>query len=157
VDCVCDKAAFRFVFEHCKKSGKETLSYFVKKADFMNIGAFLRCKRIGLPRAFFVEGIIEGGELCFLPEIYEASVDVLKERCKRTAYEEIVTKAIDGGNIAAFEKEVDDELLKMWKIQKDDLFSVAPIVAYYLAKITQIRVVKLKERRRAREDKRKDA
>ena len=68
---------------------------------------------------------------------------MLKERCKRTAYEEIVTKAIDGGNIAAFEKEVDDELLKMWKIQKDDLFSVAPIVAYYLAKITQIRVVKL--------------
>ena len=43
----------------------------------------------------------------------------------------------------AFEVEQDNALLKMWKDNKDDMFSVAPIVAFYLTKITQIRVAKL--------------
>ena len=31
----------------------------------------------------------------------------------------------------------------MWKDNKNDLFGVAPIVSFYLTKVTQIRVAKL--------------
>ena len=143
VDCIVDRALYEYIFSSLKKNAKTERKYFTIKADAANINAFLRCKRLGLSKAYFAEGFIEGGELDFLPSIYEQSLDVLKEKCKRTYYGEWVAKAVDENNLVALEVTVDNALLKMWKDEKDDLFSVAPIVAYYLTKVTQIRVAKL--------------
>ena len=143
VDCIVDKAMFRLILASRKKFGKDVTAYFVRKADGMNISAFLRCKRLGLSKQYFEEGFIEGGDLDFLPEIYEASLDALKERCRRTAYDEAVKQLVDDGNLVAFEVSEDNALLKMWKEGKNDLFSISPIVAFYLTKVTQIRVAKL--------------
>ncbi|MCM1306204.1 MAG: V-type ATPase subunit [Bacteroides sp.] len=143
VDCIADKALYEYVFSTFKKSEKIQRKYFTVKADAANINAFLRCKRLGLSKAYFAEGFIEGGELDFLPSIYEQSLDALKEKCRRTYYGDWVNKAVDENNLVAFEVTVDNALLKMWKDEKDDLFGVAPIVAYYLTKVTQIRVAKL--------------
>ncbi len=98
---------------------------------------------MGLSKAYFIEGFIEGGELDFLPSIYDASLDALKENCKRTEYGDWVIKAVDDGNLVGFEVAVDDALLKLFKDEKNDLFGIAPIVAFYLTKVTQIRVAKL--------------
>lgn len=143
VDCIADRATYSYIFSAKKRMGKEMYVYFVRKADGLNIGAFLRCKRLGLPKAYFQEGFIEGGELDFLPEIYDAGVEALKDKCKRTPYEDTVTKAVDSGNLVSFEVEQDNVFLKVWKDKKDDMFSAAPIVAYYLSKVTQIKVAKL--------------
>lgn len=143
VDCLVDKALYGYIFSALKKGAKLEKKYFTVKADAANINAYLRCKRLGLSKAYFAEGFIEGGELDFLPSIYEQPLDVLKDKCKGTAYGEWVSKAVDENNLVALEVSVDNALLKMWKDLKDDLFSVAPIVAYYLTRITQIRVAKL--------------
>lgn len=143
VDCIVDKARFAYVFSSLKKSDKFMRGYFTQKADTMNIGAFIRCKRLGLPKSYFAEGFIEDGELGFLPDIYDLPLETLKEKCKRTVYDELVSKVVDDGDLVSFEVTVDNMLFKMWKDEKDDLFGVAPIVAYYLAKVTQIRVAKL--------------
>lgn len=143
VDCIVDKASFAYVLDNKKKVNKNILSYFVRKVDGMNVSSFIRCKRLELPLAYFEEGFIEGGELDFLPKIYDSPLEVLKERCKRTPYEGIVSQVVDDGNLVAFEVAQDNALFKMWKDLKDDLFDVSPIVAYYLTKITQIRVAKL--------------
>lgn len=143
VDCIVNRAQYGYVFSKLKKGDKLTREYFVKKMDTMNVGAFLRCKKLGLAKNYFADGFIEGGELAFLPEIYDMPLDALKERCKRTAYEEWVTKLVDDGDFVAYEVAVDNALLKLWKDEKDDMFSVAPIVSFYLTKITQIRVAKL--------------
>ncbi len=142
IDCIVDRAQFAYVFSSLKKNSM-LRAYFVKKADAMNVSAFVRCKRLGLAKTQFAEGFIEGGKLDFLPEIYDASLDVLKEKCKRTDYDELVTKLVDDGDLVAFEVAVDNALLKMFKDEKNDLFSIAPIVAFYLTRITQIRVAKL--------------
>lgn len=142
-DCIVDKALYAHIFSLLKKGDKIAKSYFTIKVDAANVSAFLRCKRLGLPKAYFIEGFIEGGELDFLPSIYDASLDELKEKCRRTQYEAWIVRAIDEGNLVAFEVAVDNALLKMWKDEKNDLFSVAPIVAYYLSKVTQIRASKL--------------
>ncbi|MBD5091764.1 MAG: V-type ATPase subunit [Clostridiales bacterium] len=143
VDCIVDKCTYAYVFSTKKKMGKAAYEYFVRKVDGLNVGAFMRCKRLGLSKSYFEEGFIEGGELDFLPAIYELGTETLKEKCKRTPYEETVAKVVDDGNLVAFEVEQDNALLKVWKDKKDDMFSVAPIVAFYLTKITQIRVAKL--------------
>ncbi len=143
IDCIADKAMFDFVFANRKKTGRAVCEYFGRKADVANIGAFLRCKRLGLSKSYFEEGFVKGGELDFLPDIYDSPTDVLKEKCKRTKFEESVSAVVDDGNLVAFEVAQDNALLKMWKQEKDDLFSVAPIVAFYLTKITQIKVAKL--------------
>lgn len=143
IDCAVDRAEYAYIFSTLKKSAKLERRYFTFKADCANVGAFLRCKRLGLPRAYFAEGFIEGGELDFLPAIYDASLDALKEKCKRTPYEELVTKAVDDGNLVAFEVAVDNALFKIFRDEKDDMFGIAPVVAFYLAKITQIHLCKL--------------
>lgn len=142
-DCIVDKALYAYIFSTLKKSARLERRYFTIKADCANIGAFLRCKRLGLSKAYFIEGFIEGGELDFLPSIYDASIDALKEKCKRTEYGDWVIKAVDDGNLVGFEVAVDDALLKLFKDEKNDLFGIAPIVAFYLTKVTQIRVAKL--------------
>lgn len=143
VDCIVDKATYAFVFSAVKRGGKLMKEYFIRKADVMNLSAYLRCRRLGLSKTFFEEGFIKGGELDFLPEIYEAGEETLKERCKRTAYFDSVARAVEEGNLVAFEVEWDNALLKLWKDRKDDMFDVSPIVAFYLARVTQIRVAKL--------------
>lgn len=143
VDCIVDRAQYAYIFSSLKKSARLERRYFTLKADFANIGAFLRCKRLELPKAYFAEGFIEGGELGFLPDIYDQSLDALKEKCRRTDYEELVNKAVDEGNLVGYETAVDNLLFKLFKDEKDDMFGIAPTVAFYLAKVTQIRVCKL--------------
>ncbi len=142
-DAVADKALFKYVFVSIKKGGKIMREYFERKVDVMNIGAFLRCCRLGLPKNYFEDGFIAGGELSDLPLIYESGAEALKEKCKGTVYAQSVEKALEDGNLVAFEAEWDNALLKMWKDNKNDLFGVAPIVAFYLTKVTQILVAKL--------------
>ena len=142
-DAIADKALYKFVFASVKKGGKPMREYFERKVDVMNIGSYLRCAGFGLPKSYFEEGFIEGGALADLPLIYESGAEALKERCKGSVYAQSVVKAVEEGNLVAFETEWDNALLKMWKDNKNDLFGVAPIVSFYLTEVTQIRVAKL--------------
>lgn len=145
IDSIVDKAMYKHIFSTVKKSGKLAKSYFVRKTDYLNLSSFLRCKKLGLSFAFFEDGFIEGGEfdLIFYKNAFDNGGDYLKESCKHTAYEEIVAKVVDEGNIIAFEVAQDNALLKMWKDEHNDLFSIAPIVSYYLRRTTELKSAKL--------------
>lgn len=145
IDTIVDRAMYKDILSKVRKNGALQKLYFTRKIDYLNISSFLRCKKLGLAEKFFLDGFIDGGELdeVFFSSIYESPTDVLKDKCKFTAYQNIVVKVAESGNIVEFEVEADNALLKIWKDESDDMFSVAPIVSFYLTKMTELKVVKL--------------
>ena len=62
---------------------------------------------------------------------------------KETAYFEDLKALDEGGKLVVFEAKTDDSLLKVWKSEKDDLYSIAPIVAFYMSRKTELKIAKL--------------
>lgn len=145
IDCTVDKAMFRDISETAKKGGEAVKEYYVFKTDCVNISSFLRCRRLGLPEKLFEENFMPGGTLGedFFLSVYDASLDVFRDKFKFTPYQSLVAEAVDGGNLVAFEVQVDNLLLDMWRKRKDDMFSCAPVVGYYFGKLAEIKAVKL--------------
>ena len=145
IDCIVDKKAYEYKLKAAKKCGKTAKEYFERKIDFANVGSFFRCRKLHLPVDFFKEGFIDGGKVSVekYEKIYDSPLDALCELYKGTHAEREVLSLVESGNIVAFEKESDDALLKIWKDEASDMFSVAPIVSYYLTKKTELKNVKL--------------
>lgn len=145
IDCIVDKKAYEYKLKAAKKCGKTAKEYFERKIDFANVGSFFRCRKLHLPVDFFKEGFIDGGKVSVekYEKIYDLPLDALCELYKGTHAEREVLSLVESGNIVAFEKESDDALLKIWKDEASDMFSVAPIVSYYLTKKTELKNVKL--------------
>ena len=144
IDVVIDKAMFEESRALAKKSGDLAKKYFVKKIDYLNISAFLRVKKLSLPLDFFETGFIEGGTLA--KDIFASafdSIEKFKENTKSTEYREIVENVADSLNIVALEVSIDNDLLKMFRDEYNDMFSIAPIVNYYLTRRTEIKLTKL--------------
>jgi len=145
VDAIVDKAMYENIFNLVKKSGKLAKEYFTKKVDYANICTFIRIKKLKLDIQFFKDCFIEGGELkmdLFI-SIFDSALDLLKDKCKDTAYGKLVSKYVDDLDLVSFEVSIDNELFKMWKDERDDLFSISPMVSFYLEKNTELKVVKL--------------
>ena len=145
IDTLVDKAMYQDILARVRKEEQIIKDYFVKKIDFLNIAAFIRCKGLGLDDNFFENGFIEGGKLNLelFHSIYEQGLDAFKEKARYTDYKELVNKVVDSGNVVEMEVDMDNALLKMWKDNSDDMFSMAPVVSYYLSKCTEIKTLKL--------------
>ena len=53
------------------------------------------------------------------------------------------TALSDDNGLVRFETAVDNMVVKLFKDNKYDMFSVAPIVGFYFGQLTEIKVVKL--------------
>ncbi len=145
IDCAVDKEMYKHVFACIKKSGKLAKDYFIRKIDYLNLLSLLRSRKLGLSYEFFKEGFIEGGNIALgtFENTFDSSLDSLVEGVKHTVYEDIVKKVAEDGDIISVEVESDNALLKMWREENNDLFSVAPIVSFYLTRMTELRLAKL--------------
>lgn len=144
VDITLDRATFREQLERAKKGGKKLVSHFVFKIDVANISTFYRTEKIGADVDFFKENFIDGGKIAL--DVFErcfGSNEALKNELKNTEYFDLFALLADGGSLAQFETEVDNAILGGWKKEFNDLESPSPIVYYYLAKRTEIKVAKL--------------
>lgn len=145
IDCAVDKAMFRDIAETAKKGGKDIVEYFALKTDCVNIATFIRCKRWGLADKLFEENFVEGGtlDLAFFLAAYEGTEEAFTEKLRYTPFADIAEKAAEGNGLTALEKAVDEKLIGMWRSNKDDMFSAAPVVAFFLTKTAEARAVKL--------------
>ncbi len=145
IDTMVDKASYRAALNSIKRNAKLIKQYFSAKIDYLNILSFFRCKRSEQSQKFFLEALIDGGELSedFFASAYESPNEVFKEKCKFTPYRDLVAKAVDDNNLIAFEVAIDNALLKLWRENFNDMFSPAPILYYYFEKLTEIKVIKL--------------
>ena len=145
LDVDVDKTQYAHQLEFCKKSGKIAKEYFEKRIDYLNISSFERSRRLNLDVEFFEECFIEGGKIALstLESVWEFHGDDLLAPFKQTCYFEDVKTLDEGGKLVVFEAKSDNALLKLWKEEKDDLYSISPIVAFYMSRKTELKIAKL--------------
>lgn len=143
IDALADRKMYECIFATVRKSDKQMRNFFARKADFANLLTFLRARKLGLPVGFLKENLVDGGEISGLDVIYDLPDEAIKDKLKGTIYFDAAAKALDDGKLISFEVAADNALLKMWRDARDDMFSEAPIVSYYLSRCTEIKVAKL--------------
>lgn len=145
LDVDVDKIQYAHQLELCKKSGKIAKEYFEKRIDYLNISSFERSRRLNLDVEFFEECFIEGGKIALstLESVWECHGDDLLAPFQQTCYFEDVKTLDEGGKLVVFEAKSDNALLKLWKEEKDDLYSISPIVAFYMSRKTELKIAKL--------------
>lgn len=144
IDVELDKAMYSDIVARLKLvSDKYILQYFKTLIDSTNILTFLRVTKIHASYAFFANNFVEGGGIT-LKQFEEVGTDNAKlvKLLSGTVYKEFYDKIIDN-DLSQYETMQDNYLLKIFSINKSDMFSVAPIVGYYLAKLNEIKVIRV--------------
>ena len=125
----------------CDKFLKE---YFISLIDTTNISSFFRVVQIGGLMSFFAQNFIEGGniDINIFADSFSDPYAKLTKALQGTVYFDMAEK-IEKGDLSVYETSQDNYLLKIFSANKNDMFSVAPIVGYYLAKLNEIKVIRV--------------
>lgn len=145
IDVCLDKAMYEDIHGLLAKTKEKILvDYFARCADLQNLFASFRTLRAGLDEKFFSESFLPGGRLDeeTFGIAFAQSKDALLEKLRYTEYAAVAARAAEGDLVKA-ETLADDMLLSDFRAQRGDMFSIAPIAGLYLAKQTEIKVVKL--------------
>ena len=133
IDVTLDKAMFSDMYARISKCNQQALKDWLNLLiDTANVSAFLRCRKLHLDKSVF-------------DELYESSDDVVKDKAKLLiSVGDLIDVALsDADGMVRFETAVDNKITKLFKDNKYDMFSVAPIVGYYFGRLTEIKAVKL--------------
>lgn len=143
LDCLLDKAAYAEIDSLISARGvaEAVRNYFRSGADLTNIASFARTVAIGGGYEFFSDCFVPGG---VIPE----------DRFKRAFRESESPYALlkltglrgeaDGvTSVAQLERLKDDYLLELFSSSKSDMFTVQPIMGYYLGKKTEIKMLRI--------------
>lgn len=144
IDTLIDKAMFKDIVERLKKDCDEYVrQYFVSLIDTTNILSLLRVFAIDGQMSFFAGYFIEGGSLDikFFTDCAADPFNKLPAALRWTPYREVAAKIEQG--LPSFETAQDNLLLKIFSANKNDMFSVAPIIGYYLAKQTEMKAIRV--------------
>ncbi len=140
IDVAVDKRMFEDILACAKQ--KLVREYFRLKIDGANLLTYLRAKRLGLDAAFFEESFVKGGNLD-ISQLYDATTDKVCDAVKGSPLFEPFKRALEDGQVMAFEVAADNIALAYVRAQREDMFCVAPILAYALQKQTQLKAAKL--------------
>ena len=143
IDTVLDKALYDDIASRLPNADKYIKTYFTAFIDTTNVASFMRSVKVGGNFAFFEEGFLNGGILT-LKDFEECGNDSARAIAllKKTEVKEHFSE-IKETDAAVFETAQDNFLLKIFSVNKTDMFSVAPILGYYLAKINEIKVLRV--------------
>ncbi|OQB23644.1 MAG: V-type sodium ATPase subunit C [Firmicutes bacterium ADurb.Bin182] len=123
--------------------------YFSALADFNNVLALLRLRRMGAASDEFSAYFLPGGELTE-KMLYEA-YDLQEEQMAKAlnfgksgkAIEKGVTETVRQGKISALEKARDDFLIAIAREGKQDIDTIRPILGFLLAKEQEAKCIRL--------------
>ncbi len=146
IDIFIDKAMFQDITQRLKDKNVDhyVKDYFNKLIDTTNILSFLRVCKIGGKMSMFAQDYIEGGSLSIstFSESFSDPFIKLPETLRATPYSHLV-KNLSQEDFSEYETAQDNFLLKVFAERKGDMFSVAPIIGYYLAKLNEIKVIRV--------------
>lgn len=146
IDATLDRAAYADILAYVGKCKSKLLTrYWQINIDLSNISAFLRSRAVGKNKAFFQSGWIGGGTLGeekFL-SAYDQSTDAFCESLKYTDYRGEIAEAAAKGDMTAFECAWDNRLLELFRDNRNDLFTLAPLAGFYVGKKIEIKTVRM--------------
>ena len=145
IDTEIDKAMFKEIDATLKNkdADKYVREYFSVLADTTNIGSMVRTITLGGDTAFFEENFVVGGEIPIDTfKACGADMAKLRKTVEDSKYKKLFEN-VEEGDLSSFETAKDEYLLKIFSANKSDMFSVAPVVGYYLGKLNEIKVIKV--------------
>lgn len=143
-DIILDKAALSYMKEKSRKNGCELVKDIT---DFLctcaNIKIAVRCAKTKKSLSFAREAVAACGDIdCeLLAQKASEGENELYSFLETTAYKKAAQ--LIGTDTAAFEKWVDDEVTEKTKAAKLVFFGFEPVAAYFYAKSTEIKTVRL--------------
>ncbi len=144
IDTELDKALYKEINSILSKGADKYIKqYFTAFIDTTNVASFVRSMKIGANFNFFADGFLEGGEIP-IGDFASCGGDIAKAKkmLDKTAVKDYFAQ-ISEEDFAAYETAQDNYLLKIFAVNKTDMFSVAPILGYYLAKLNEIKVIRV--------------
>lgn len=145
IDILMDKAYIDDADARIKRDGvlRDYLNILI---DTKNIGAFIRTKRAEGAEKSFEEGFLPHGTLNygFFKDSFEQTTEAFLEKCKGTPYYDLFNlEQMQKGILVAYETAADNKLLNLFKKEKNDMLGVAVTAGYYLAKMSEIKQLKM--------------
>lgn len=149
IDITLDKALYSHMAAFLKKCKYADMKkYFASETDFKNISALLRTKKLGLDQKFFKEGFLEGGNIRLdeFTAIFDKEIEEIADALRYKDAAKFAAKAVSdvkNEGMVTFEADLDNFLQDIFKKNRNDLFGVAPIAGLFVAKNTEIKVVRM--------------
>ncbi len=143
-DVLIDAATLQYLSKQADTTDCKLLSQILRfLCDSTNIKVAVRCARTGKDRSFVESAVgpchqLDRAGLCASAVQGEAQLLELLSSGVYRAGAEALKKST-----TAFEKWCDDSVIELCKSAKFEFFGFAPIAAYYFAKITEIKTVRI--------------
>ena len=140
IDVEIDKAMYENIKSRMPACDICIKKYFEAQVDLINIESWLRCQKIG--PALFESGFLAGGTISYKQFAEcKGEEDKLFKMVASTEYKPFLERLQEG--LSVYETARDDFLLKIISKDKADMFSVAPVLGYYLAKINEVKILRV--------------
>lgn len=140
IDLTIDKACYAEINSMLKKVKNSFMpAYWQTNIDMMNISAFVRASKAG-DKDLFKECFIAGGKLDY--SFFGGELNNVLDKLTYSPYPQIA-EPLKAGNMVAFERIWDNTLINIFKNQRNDIFTVAPIAGFYVAKKIEIKIVRM--------------
>ncbi|MEG1608316.1 MAG: V-type ATPase subunit [Clostridia bacterium] len=146
IDCVLDIAMYAEILKLVKASKvASVIKYWMANIDLANISNFVRCKDINAEVDFFEQNLIDGGTLskAYFQDAYSQSLTEFVEKLRYSDYASVCLESLTQKNMTLFEKNWDNFCQQIFSKDKNDIFSVAPIAGFFVAKKIEIKVVRM--------------
>ena len=137
IDSTLDKACYKEIMAMLAKAKNQAIkSYWQTNIDLSNISTYVRCKKINAPE-IFKESFIEGGLLD--KRYFDGDI---AEKLVYSSYSQF-GESLRADDMVAFERQWDNALINIFKEKRNDIFSIAPIAGFYVAKKIEIKIVRM--------------
>lgn len=150
IDTVLDKAMYSDVMSVIVKvKSKELKKYWTATIDLTNIATLFRIKQKVGGAKLLQQSFIEGGTLTLdsLVKLADVSYDTIAEKLKFTDYGKIVAAGAleykSRASLVGYERDWDNYLVNIFRSGRNDLFTIAPIAGFYVAKKIELKSLRM--------------
>lgn len=150
IDLIVDNEMFQFYGREIASHGNEFLSRLLALTiDLTNIKTLARAKRLKEDRETVRLAVFDGGELTgkWYIDLSDEPWENLAQKFYATPYYQIVDEGygyLQGEkSFLKLEKLCDDHLIDFLRVTRYNAFGVEPLVAYFVAKLNELKVLRL--------------
>lgn len=150
INTIVDNAILKLITNKLKKSHDVIIKkYFYTYIEALNFSVLVRAKKVNLANDVLKQMYIDSDDIALeqFENLYTQSFETIQEKYRYKLAGKIYSNAIEElketNKLIRFEKELDDYLLSIFDIYKNDIFTVGPLIYIYLFKKQEIKMVKL--------------
>ncbi|WP_346940106.1 V-type ATP synthase subunit C [uncultured Clostridium sp.] len=150
IDTLLDKYMFEDMFEKARNINVEYITRYVNESiDITNIKTMLRVKKQNKDGRFLEGVLIPGGTIKhnFFIEGINESLEIFTSKISRTPYSKVLHAILEEymatGSISSLDVLYDNYIMDHAKDAKRVNFGPEPIIAYIIAKETEIKIIRI--------------